>query len=133
MARQESKPDGPTLTADQSLLIDVLAKTDELFSPYRWNGRMSAPGSIWKRRRRFATEGIVTAGTDTDGQAGRNGAAPLTDLPKRKCLFAVGPVPVRRRNASDIHRGRTAKKLLRTPRTGNQLCPHGAYGRDWPE
>ena len=91
MARQQSKPKGPTLTADESLLIDVLAKTDELFSPYRWEGRLSAPGSIWKRRRRFATEGIVTAGTDTDGASRTERSRAIDRLAQAEILVRSRP------------------------------------------
>ena len=66
MARKRPNPNSPPLTAADCLLIDVLAKTDQLFAPYRWNGNPHAPGSIYTRRKRFHTEGIATGGADTD-------------------------------------------------------------------
>ena len=74
MARNRIAPKPPPpaaeLTVDESLLVDVLALTDGLWTPLRFHDefRKGASGSIVTRRRRFAREGVQLAGGKTGAE-----------------------------------------------------------------
>ena len=74
MPRNRIAPKAPSpaaeLTVDESLLVDVLALTDGLWTPLRFHDefRKGASGSIVTRRRRFAREGVQLAGGKTGAE-----------------------------------------------------------------
>ena len=80
MSRKPSARKAVELSAADQLLIDVLAKTDALFAPYRFDGGRHAPGSIWTRRTRFALDGIVTAGGETDATTRKQRSRMIAEL-----------------------------------------------------
>ncbi len=108
MARRAPQP--PPLAAAECFLIDVLARTDELFAPYRWNGNPHAPGSIWTRRKRFQTEGIATGGADTDATGRKQRSRIIAQLTEAGLLAGHRP----RARTRGIRLTPAADELLRS-------------------